>query len=245
MPTESDYLPLNIPDIDIWAFLFERTDKPYPDDKVIYADSDTKRNYTYTTVRDTAIGFGKGLKSIWNWQKGDVLALYTPNSIDTPAVTWGCHWAGGIVSPANPTYTVDELAFQLKDAGAKALITQKPFLDIARKAAAKVGLREDRIILLGDQRDPTGRFKHFSAMIDASKTRVLQRTKLDPDGDLAFLVYSSGTTGLPKGVMLSHTNIIANVLQMGTCEGGKLLWYGGPDGQGDSVLGFLPFFHIY
>ncbi|KAI9857818.1 MAG: hypothetical protein M1813_008069 [Trichoglossum hirsutum] len=246
MPTESDYPPIDIPDVDTWTFLFERTDKPYPDDKVIYLDPDTKRNYTYRTVRDTATGFGKGLKSTWNWQKGDVLALYTPNSIDTPAVIWGCQWAGGIISPANPTYTADELAFQLKDAGAKALVTQKPFLDIARKAAAKVGLREDRIILLGDLRDPTGRFKHFSTMVDnSSRTQGLQRTILSGDGDLAFLVYSSGTTGLPKGVMLSHTNIIANVLQMGVTEAANLTWYGGPNGEGDSTLGFLPFFHIY
>ncbi|KAH0536354.1 hypothetical protein FGG08_006780, partial [Glutinoglossum americanum] len=211
----------------------------------IYLDPDTKRHYTYKEVVNAATEFGKGLKSLWDWQKGDVLALYTPNSIDTPAITWGCHWAGGIVSPANPTYTVDELAFQLKDAGAKALVTQKPFLPLALKAAAKVGLREDRIILLGDQRDPSGRFKHFTAIADASRTQRWRRTKADPDKDLAFLVYSSGTTGLPKGVMLSHTNIVANILQMYAGEAGNLTWNGGPDGQGDSMLGFLPFFHIY
>ncbi|KAI9782473.1 MAG: hypothetical protein M1839_004959 [Geoglossum umbratile] len=245
MPVESECAPINVPNIDIWEFLFERKYKPFPDNKVIYLDPDNKQSYTYKQTRDAAVEFGKGLRSAWGWQKGDVLGLYTPNSIDTPAITWGCLWAGGIVSPANPTYTVDELAFQLKDAGARALVTQKPFLDLARRAAAKVGLPEDRIILLGDHRDPSGQFKHFTDIRDPSPTQRWQRVKVNPNDDLSFLVYSSGTTGLPKGVMLSHTNIIANVLQMCATEAKNLSWQGGPDGNGDSGLGFLPFFHIY
>ena len=68
---------------------------------------------------------------------------------------------------------------------------------------------------------------------------------MDPKKDLALLVYSSGTTGHPKGVMLSHENIIANILMLKAGEAGKISWNGGPDGKGDNVLAFLPFFHIY
>ncbi|KAK4696840.1 hypothetical protein P7C71_g1152, partial [Lecanoromycetidae sp. Uapishka_2] len=160
MPTESRYPKVDIPNADIWAFLFERTDRPFPDDK----DAHTSRSYTYNQVKDTAINFGKGLKSVWEWQKEDVLALFTPNCIDTPAIIWGTHWAGGIISPANPGYTADELAFQLKDSGAKALVTQKPFLKIALEAAKQADIPEDRIILMGDERDETYKFKHFSAV---------------------------------------------------------------------------------
>ena len=182
---------------------------------------------------------------MWDWRKGDVLGLFTPNSIDTPAVIWGCHWAGGIVSPANPGYTVDELAFQLNDAGAKALVTQKPYLKIALEAAKKANIPEDRIILIGDERDETMKLKHFTGIRNLAGTSRYRRTKINPKKDLAFLVYSSGTTGHPKGVMLSHTNIVANILQghAGECE--HLDWKGGSDGQGDKLLGFLPFYHIY
>jgi 4-coumarate--CoA ligase len=211
---------------------------------VIYTDPDTSRSYTYAQVKSTAIDFGKGLKALWDWKKGDVVALYTPNCIDTPAITWGTHWAGGILSPANPGYTPDELAFQLKDSGAKALVTQKPFLKAACEAAKKAGLPEDRIILMGDEKDDTARFKHFTNVRNISGASRYRRMKLQPK-DLAFLVYSSGTTGHPKGVMLSHGNIVSNVMMIAAGEGGNLSWKGGKDGKGDKIMAFLPFFHIY
>ncbi|KAL8857691.1 MAG: hypothetical protein Q9178_005726 [Gyalolechia marmorata] len=245
MPTESTYPPVEIPPVDIWGLIFERNDRSFTDDKVIYLDPETRRSYTYGQVRNTAIEFGKGLKSIWEWRKGDVLALFTPNSIDTPSVLWGCHWAGGIVSPANPSYTVNELAFQLKDSGAKALVTQKALLPIATEAAKKVGISENRIILLGDDRDESMRFKHFQSIRNLAGTSRYRRTKVNPREDLAFLVYSSGTTGHPKGVMLSHENIVSNILMGKVAEGGNLSCEGGPDGQGDKLLAFLPFYHIY
>lgn len=212
---------------------------------VIYSDADTGRAYSYAQVKTTAIDLGKGLKSIWDWQKGDVLALFTPNCIDTPAITWGVHWAGGIVSPANPGYTAEELAFQLKDSRAKALATQKPFLKVAVEAAMRAGIPEERIILMGDEKDESVRFKHFSSIRNLSGTSRYRRTKAHPRNDLAFLVYSSGTTGHPKGVMLCHENIISNILMLKAGEGGNLSWDGGPDGHGDNLIAFLPFFHIY
>ena len=212
---------------------------------VIYKDADTGRAYSYAQVKSTAIDFGTGLKSVWEWRKGDVIALFTPNCIDTPAITSGVHWAGGIVSPANPGYTAEELAFQLKDSGAKALVTQKPFLEVAVKAAMQTGISEDRVILMGDEKDESMRFKHFSSIRNLAGTSRYRRTKAHPKNDLAFLVYSSGTTGHPKGVMLCHENIISNILMLKAGEGGNLSWHGGTAGNGDSILAFLPFFHIY
>ncbi|PMD52282.1 acetyl-CoA synthetase-like protein [Hyaloscypha bicolor E] len=245
MPTESTYPKLAIPDVDLWTFLFERKDRAYPDYKVIYVDADTNRSYTYAQVRSTALDFGTGLKSVWEWKKGDVLAIYSPNCIDTPAIIWGTQWAGGILSPANPGYTADELAFQLKDSGAKGLVTQKPFLKSAIEACKKVGIDEDRIILMGDERDETMKFKHFSHVRNLAGTSRYRKTKINPSRDLAFLVYSSGTTGHPKGVMLSHTNIVSNVSMLVTGEGKNLSWKGGINNEGDKLLAFLPFFHIY
>lgn len=213
---------------------------------MIYVDALTNRSYTFAQVKNTAIDFGKGLKALWDWQKNDVLLIYSPNCIDTPAIQWGTHWAGGVVSPANPTYTVDELAFQLKDSGARAMVTQRPFLEIAMKAAEKAGIEKDKVIIMGDERDPAGAVKHFTSIRNISGATRYRRTKATkPATDLAFLVYSSGTTGLPKGVMLSHSNLIANVCQLIAGEGGNLTCTGGPDGKGDRILAFLPFFHIY
>lgn len=87
MPAESLHPPVDIPKLGLWDFLFERKDKPFADDKVLLIDADTERSYTYTQLRTAALDFGKGLKAVWDWQKGDVLALYTPNSIDTAVIS--------------------------------------------------------------------------------------------------------------------------------------------------------------
>ena len=210
---------------------------------MIYRDAETNRAYTYADVKNAALDFGKGLKALWEWRKGEVLGLYLPNSIDTPAITWGTHWCGGIVSPANPGYTVDELAFQLKDSGARALITTLEYLPNAKAACKKVGIEEQYIALAGDKRDPEARIKHFTSVRNISGATRYRKTKVSAE-DLAFLVYSSGTTGKPKGVMLTHRNIVANVIQTSYNES-PLKWNGGPTNEGDKVLAFLPFFHIY
>jgi 4-coumarate--CoA ligase len=167
-----------------------------------------------------------------------VLALYTPNSIDMPAIVWGTHFAGGIISPANPAYTVEELAFQLRNSGAKALATQLPLIDNARKAAQRVGLPEDRIILLGDGQDTKSRFRHFAFLGEKADLSRHGRVKItNPAKELSFLAYSSGTTGLPKGVMLTHRNLVSNIL-MSVAARSSIT-------SEDRLLAFLPFYHIY
>lgn len=240
MPTtKSLYADVDIPDTDLYSFIFSLRKRSFPDDKIIYRDAVTDRFYTFTDVRNAALDFGKGLRSIWDWKKGDVLALFTPNCIDTPPVMWGVHWAGGIVSPANPGYTAEELAYQLRDSGARALVTQLPFLDVARAAAKEAGIAMDKVILIGDERDPTGRAKHFTSIRSTAGSSRYKQVKVDPKKDLAFLVYSSGTTGTPKGVRLSHHNIVANVSQNEGFEVKNFTW------EKDKVLAILPFFHIY
>ncbi|KAK4116440.1 acetyl-CoA synthetase-like protein [Canariomyces notabilis] len=246
MPHRSTFPPLRIPDgIDLWSFLLGHRHRDFPVTKEILTCGETGRSYSWADVRSASIEFGKGLKARWGWKKGHVLAFYTPNSVDTPILTLGALWAGGVVSPANPLYTVDELAFQLRHSRAKGLVTQVAYLETAIAAAKKAGLPLDRVILLGAQRDPSGRQRHFSSIRSISYTGRYAKAKINPKTDHAFLVYSSGTTGLPKGVSLSHYNMVANVLQAAYVEGSQWRSQGGVDGKGDKQLGILPFFHIF
>ncbi|KND92210.1 putative 4-coumarate--CoA ligase 1 [Tolypocladium ophioglossoides CBS 100239] len=240
MPVTSAWTEVSVPLMDLWSMYMDQP-RDYPDDHPLLVDCDTKRSYTFAQIRDRSIAFGKGLKHALKWAKGDVLAFFSPNSIDTPIVNLGLHWAGGVASPANPTYTVDELAQQLQDSRAKAIVTQKQFLEATRAAAQKAGLPLDRIFLLGDARDESGEHRHWTE-IDASDAWIQPgKTAIDPEKDLAYLVYSSaqGTTGLPKGVMLSHYNMVANSYQSRRFDIKTLNW------DLDSQIGVLPFFHIY
>ena len=142
---------------------------------MLYVDALTGRSYTFAQVKEAATTFAYGLRSVWDWKKNDVLALFTPNSIDVPPVIWGCHWAGGIVTAANPAYTVAELTFQLKDAGAKAIVTQMSLLGTALEAARAVGIPEDMVIIVGDDRDKTGRVKHFTSIRKVAGTDPYRR----------------------------------------------------------------------
>ena len=125
----------------------------------------------------------------------------------------------------------------MQNSGAKALATQLPLIENARKAAQKAGLPEDRIILLGGGRDEWSQFRHFTSLGNSAGLSRHGRVKVnDPAKELAFLAYSSGTTGLPKGVMLTHRNLVSNLLMglAATSVTGE-----------DRLLAFLPFYHIY
>jgi 4-coumarate--CoA ligase len=238
MPTKSPFPDVDIPDVDLWGLMFDRKDREFPDDKVIYRAINSDRNYTFADTKSLATLFGEGLRNQWDWQKDEVLALYAPNDIDIAPVIYGTFFAGGIVTPANPGYSADELAYQLENAGAHALVTTKQFLKTALEAAHKVGIPNDRVILLGAEKDETHRVKHWTNIKKTSGALRYRRRKAKSE-DLAFLAFSSGTTGLPKGVKLSHRNIVADLLMVKRAVGD---WYSSSE---DKFLGVLPFFHIY
>lgn len=195
-----------------------------------------QRSLKFYELRAAAEQFGRGLQEHWSWRKGDVLALMTPNTIDVVPVSFGTLFAGGVVCPFNFLYTVDELVSQLRSSNAKALVTNIACFEVACKAASKVGLPFDRILLVGDT-DPKKEQRHYSSLRSTSSST--KRVAINPKEDLAYLVYSSGTTGMPKGVMLTHENIVANTAQFNTAEKDLLSW------KTDKSLGFLPLYHIY
>ncbi|OQV03335.1 AMP-binding enzyme domain-containing protein [Cladophialophora immunda] len=237
MVFKSTFPDVAIPDCDMWSFIFD-SERDFPDTQIIYRDGDDPdRRYTFNGVRLAATVFGEGLRHHFDWQKGDVLAIYAANDVDFAPVIFGVFYAGGIVCPANSAYTSDELSYQLRNSGAKALVTTTDLLPKATVAAKQSGIPEDRILILGSLESSS--FRHwFNIHRDSGSPRI-SRCKLNPDTDLAFLVYSSGTTGLPKGVMLSHRNVVSDLCLI---RGAVGRWY---KPGADRMLGIIPFFHIY
>lgn len=118
------------------------------------------------------------------------MAVYSPNCIDLPPVIFGTLWAGGVISSVNPTYTVDELSHQLKDSGAKALITHASCFASTIAAAKNAGIPRNRVLLVGDERGDDAQVLHFTDLLDPAHTT--ERAQVSPIQDCAFLSYSSG-----------------------------------------------------
>ncbi|MFC2968406.1 AMP-binding protein [Acidimangrovimonas pyrenivorans] len=163
--------------------------------------------------------------------KGHVLALMAPNLPEFAAVFHGTCWAGGTVTTINPTYTWHEVNHQLTDSDAEILVTISHFAETAQKAVEGTRVRE--IVLIDGDITPVEGTTPFSALMGPP---LAAQAPVDYDTDIAVLPYSSGTTGLPKGVMLSHRNLVANVDQSLATTDTK---------PGERTVGFLPFFHIY
>ncbi|KAK6005958.1 hypothetical protein QM012_006368 [Aureobasidium pullulans] len=232
------------PDVDIWSLLFEHQ-KAFPKDKTIYIDAATSRSKTFAEVKDEAAKFGTTLILEWQWEKDDVLAICTTNSIDVPALIWGTQYAAGVVAPLNPASTVEELTRQLIKTGARAMCTQPEFLGKAKSAALAAGMNPTQIFMIGcsDTLELDAGVRTFSEMCTAQRL-ILPRPPIEHPGErLAFLVFSSGTTGLPKAVKLTHRNVVSSLLMLSSAET-ELSFNGGPNNQGDCLLGFLPFFHV-
>ncbi|MBA5225789.1 4-coumarate--CoA ligase family protein [Streptomyces griseoaurantiacus] len=162
-------------------------------------------------------------------RKGDVLALHSPNTLAFPTAFYAATRAGAAVTTVHPLATAEEFATQLRDSGARWIVTVSPLLDTARAAAERAGgVRE---IFVCDSAPG-----HRSLIDMLAGTAPEPVVDLDPAEDLAALPYSSGTTGTPKGVMLTHRSIATNLVQLEPLV---------PTGPGERILAVLPFFHIY
>jgi acyl-CoA synthetase (AMP-forming)/AMP-acid ligase II len=219
---------VHIPDVSITEYVLRHVDRL--GDKPALIDGPSGRTLTYRQLADGVRRAAAGLHRR-GFRKGDVFAIYSPNLPEYAVIFLAVAAVGGINTTANPLYTADELGKQLTDSGARFLITVPAFLDKAREAARKSGIEE--LFVFGTAEGATP----FADLMQAGAEPPAVR--IDRANDLVVLPYSSGTTGLPKGVMLTHRNLVANLCQ---CEGMQNF-----EGfaERDVTMAVLPFFHIY
>ncbi|MBY0374118.1 MAG: AMP-binding protein, partial [Bryobacteraceae bacterium] len=185
-------------------------------------ESETGRTFTYRELGQRIRSLAAGWQAA-GLSKGDVVAIYAPNSPDYAIAAHGISLAGGVFTTANPLYTQEELTHQLKDSGARRLITIRPFYEKAAGAARTLGLPEPYVI---------GEASFESLYAPGAPEPVDWKVREETAG----LLYSSGTTGVAKGVMMTHYNMVAACTQVRSIEPGE---------PGETVVNFLPFFHIY
>lgn len=188
-------------------------------DEVVLTDGPTGRSMTAATFMDQVKRMASGLASA-GLGAGHTVAIMAPNIPEYCVVFHAVAWGGGTITTLNPTYTAHEVAHQLSDSGAELLITIPDFVETAREGAG-----DTPVIAIGTP-------EYAALFADPLNAQV----PVDLDDFTVVLPYSSGTTGLPKGVMLSHRNLVINVDQSIVAADFR---------PGETTAAFLPFFHIY
>src|SRR6266851_5697985 len=219
------YADVAIPEVSLTDFIFQSANGIQ--DKPALIDGPTGRAWTYAqledSVRRTAASLAKK-----GFRKGDVFGIFSTNCPEYAIAFHAVAMLGGINTTLNPLYMAEEAAHQLSDAGAKFLVTAPKFVEKARAAARQSKIKQLFVFDEADGATP------FDSLLESDGD--VPRVEINPREDLVALPYSSGTTGLPKGVMLTHFNLIANMCQMDGLD------YFHRD---DTLLCVLPLFHIY
>ena len=225
MIVKGPYPDIAIPQTALTPFVLHRAKEL--GDKPALIEGPTGRTISYTQLADLVSIAAYNL-SQRGLKKGDVFGILSPNCLEYAIAFHAVATLGGIVTPINPLYTKHEIAPQLKDCGARFLVTAPACVEKTREAAAEAGIEELFVFGSGP-----GATSFDSLLIDNGRA---EQVEIDPKEDLVVLPYSSGTTGLPKGVMLTHYNLVANIRQM---EG--LCYFA----ETDTLICVLPLFHIY
>lgn len=226
MSIASPYPDVDVPDVSVFDHVLA-TLAPDELDTVAVVDGDTELTYGELVDRVLAVAGALAARGI---RPGDVVALHAPNSAAFVALFHGILRAGATVTTVNSLYTADDIRRQLADSRASFVVTVSALQEPMLAGARAVGIGDDRIVVAD------GSAGHESLADLLAEKRAAPDIAIDPVTHLAVLPYSSGTTGLAKGVMLTHRNLVANV------EQSRRLIRLGPD---DVVAAVLPFFHIY
>jgi len=216
---------ISIPEVSLTEFVLQRVSKQ--PEKPALIEGPTGRVITYRELRDYIYGVSAGLAKR-GFRKGQVFGILSPNIPEYAVAFHAVAALGGINTPINPLYTETEIAHQLKDAGARFLVTVPQFQEKAEQAGKEAGIEE--LFVFGEADGATP----FLSLREPSPEAP--QVQINPREDLVALPYSSGTTGLPKGVMLTHHNLVSNLCQMDA-----LCYFT----DKDTLVCVLPLFHIY
>ncbi len=224
------------------------------------AFSNFRRTLTYRDIAERARAFAAFLQNELGYKPGDRLALMMPNILQYPICLYGCMLAGVVAVNVNPLYTTRELEHQLNDSGVRGIVLAENFTRSVAGVRPQVpSLRDIIVTRYGDEMGafwaPIVNFyvRHvaklvpkyylpgvipFKKLLKIGRTLPFTRYDAKPD-EMAMLQYTGGTTGVAKGAMLSHANLLANATQIN-------LWIvGGNIGPGDVIITALPLYHIF
>ena len=221
----SPYPDVEIPDVPLTPFVLQRAGAL--GHKPALIDGPSGHTLTYVQLADDVSRVAASLARR-GLRKGDVFAILSPNVPEYALGFLAVATLGGISTPLNPLYTADEVAYQLRDANARYMLTTPALLDKHRQVVSESPV--EQLFVLGEGEGATP----FAELLE-SDGRV-QPVRIDPANDVVALPYSSGTTGLPKGVMLTHRNLVANMRQMEAVRHVT---------GSDTLVCVLPLFHIY
>ncbi|KAI0772950.1 phenylacetyl-CoA ligase [Trametes elegans] len=216
-------------------------------------EEDSGRKVYLSELQYRTDALARAFSALWNIGDGDIVSLFVPNHVDYPTLTWATQKLGGIVAALSAGLTAGELAYQLTVAKPSLLVAHVENLPIALEAAKSINLPHSRIIVLDGQKAKSALpFKSVEDLVnDKSLPPYTEFTFTRPGQarqKIAFLCFSSGTTGKPKAVAISHFNLISDLIQFATFCGANQD-YAPRDEQrfrpGDIASGVLPFNHIY
>lgn len=230
----SPFPDIQLPTQDIYSLITEKFSKHGT--KTALIDGVSGREYSYNELNESICKFSSGLRRL-DFNQGDVLGIVAPNCPEYSVLYLGTLATGGVVTTCNPTYTADELAYQFVNSDTKIIATVSAILPTIQEAAAKAKVSKIIVLDSTDPQDSTGNLLSYNSLVTDSGS-LFNPVQTAPD-DVMVLPYSSGTTGLSKGVMLTNLSVGSNVLQIIDKD---LFTLAEDDAR---LIGVLPFFHIY
>ncbi|KAF8073408.1 phenylacetyl-CoA ligase [Lyophyllum atratum] len=261
MDVYSPSAPLpNIPDhLTIPQFIFDSVHecRPVRTSKIPWLiEDETGRAVGEAELRQRTFGLANGLRSNFGIDEDEVVLIFSRNHVDYPVAIWAVHQLGGVISGANPDFSSNELLYQLEQTKAKLMIVHPGSLETALSAAREANFPSERIILFNTTgASSLGHHLSIETLIQKGHNVPSDQTfverRLNPGEaktKLAFLSFSSGTTGKPKAVAIAHYALIANVIQIAAHNNVNKDYCDYDDQRyrpGDVAIGVLPFYHIY
>lgn len=223
MSFASPFPDVEVPDVGVFEYLFGRVEEADLD-RVALVDAKTGQETSFRSLIEGIEAFAAALAAR-GIGVGDVVGLHSPNSSAFAVAFHGILRAGATATTISPLSTSDEVARQLGDSGARLLVTVTALRERVEEAVASIGLSAHEVVVLdGEGFGPP------------QADRRAPDVSFDPATHVAVLPYSSGTTGLPKGVKLTHRNLVANVAQIAPMQ---------RFASDEVVMAVLPFFHVY